>query len=100
MEQMVDIYGVACDVHLVRTFHDGRQLGVGYDLREPATWFVYDREAGALANGQWHKHCGSYSTFEHAEEWILNRRTNRHGLLSRAVDGLITQADASRRSTR
>jgi hypothetical protein len=71
MEQMTDIYGVACDVHLVRTFRDKRQLGVGYELRVPSAWFVYDRENH---DSKWHKHCGPYSTFEQAKEWILNIR--------------------------
>lgn len=68
--QMVDLYGVPCDVHLVRTFGDGSSLGGGYDLRRPSEWFVYDREAGATGNGVWHKHCGPYSTFEQAKDWI------------------------------
>ena len=77
MEQMVDVYGVPCDVQLVRTFRDGRQLGAGYDLSHPATWFVYDREAGRLANGQWHKHCGPMSTFEEARDWCRAVREER-----------------------
>ena len=70
-EQMTDVYGVACDVHLVRTFRDGRAMGAGYDLREPATWFVYDREN---ATAKWHKHCGPMSTFEQACDWIREIR--------------------------
>ena len=71
MEQMVDVYGVPCDVHSIRTFRDGSQLGAGYDLRKPATWFVYDAESDpTAANGRWHKHCGPYSTFEQAVDWI------------------------------
>lgn len=69
--QMVDIYGVPCDVHSVRTFRDGRQLGAGYELRDPSPWFVYDCEAGATGNGIWHKHCGPYSSFDEARDWIL-----------------------------
>ena len=70
-DQMRDIYGVPCDVHLVRTFKNGRALGVGYDLRDPRAWFVYDREASrdATANGVWHKHCGPYATFDDAKDW-------------------------------
>ena len=75
MEQMTDIYGVPCDVHLVRTFRDGRSLGVGYDLRQPASFFVYDREADAE---KWHKHCGPYSTFDQGKDWINNIREERH----------------------
>lgn len=66
-EQMTDIYGVAVDVHRVRRFRDARELGVGYELGRPTTWFVYDRD-DALA--KWHKHCGPYSTFDQAKEWI------------------------------
>lgn len=74
-DQMVDIYGVACDVHPIKTFTaTKRELGAGYDLRDPATWFVYDRDANATGNGTWHKHCGPYSTFEQAREWILGIR--------------------------
>jgi hypothetical protein len=73
-EQMADIYGVPCDVHALRTLRDGRQLGAGYDLREPSTWFVYDRES---RTAQWHKHCGPYSQIEHAAEWIYNIREVR-----------------------
>lgn len=68
MEQMTDIYGVAIDVHPVRTFHDGRQMGAGYDLRQPSAWFVFDRENNTTA--KWHKHCGPYSIFEQAKDWI------------------------------
>ena len=73
-EQMVDIYGVPCDVHEIRKFRDGRRMGVGYDLREPATFFVYDREAETTGNAVWHKHCGPYSTFEQAKDWIKQIR--------------------------
>lgn len=69
MQQMVDIYGVPCDVHPVRTFADGHQLGAGYDLRDPATWFVYDRDDGD-DDTKWHKHCGPMSSFDDAAEWI------------------------------
>ena len=55
LQQMTDIYGVPCDVHEVRRFSNDRRLGAGYDLRDPATWFVYDRES---AEAKWHKHCG------------------------------------------
>lgn len=70
-EQMTDIYGVACDVHTVRAFRDGRELGAGYDLGHPSTWFVYDRESPAA---KWHKHCGPYSTFHQAADWINDIR--------------------------
>jgi len=81
IEQMVDAYGVPCDVHPVRTFRSGWQLGAGYDLRDPATWFVYTRDAGPVANGQWHRHCGPYSTFEQAKDWCLAiRESGRKGL--------------------
>lgn len=71
-EQMVDIYGVACDVHPVKTFAaTQKELGAGYELRKPSTWFVYDRDAGATGNGTWHMHCGPYSTFDQAKDWIL-----------------------------
>lgn len=73
IEQMTDIYGVACDVHTVRTFKNGRELGPGYDLSAPSTWFVYDRED---ADSKWHKHCGPYSTFEQAKQWCLDVREN------------------------
>lgn len=66
-QQMTDPYGVAIDVQLVRTFGTGAQLGGGYDLRDPATWFVYDR---ANADSRWHKHCGPMSTFEQTKDWI------------------------------
>jgi hypothetical protein len=73
--QMTDIYGVACDVHLVRTFQTGWQLGAGYDLRDPSTWFVYDRQRPDVErNATWHKHCGPYSTFEQAKTWIKDIR--------------------------
>ena len=75
-EQMTDIYGVACDVQTVRTFRDGRELGAGYDLTDPATWFVYDRKN---TEAKWHKHCGPYSTFEQAKRWIRDiRETRKH----------------------
>lgn len=74
-EQMTDIDGVPCDVHSVRAFRDGRELGAGYDLRNPATWFVYDR---GMADAKWHKHCGPYSTFEQAKDWIHGIRERRH----------------------
>jgi hypothetical protein len=71
MEQMIDIYGVAIDVHLIRTFNDGHQLGAGYDIENPTRWFVYHRGAGPVGNGQWDKHCGPMFTFEEAKDWIL-----------------------------
>ena len=74
---MVDVYGVPCDVHSVRGFNDGRQLGAGYDLEKPETWFVYDREQGRDGNGVWHKHCGPMSSFEQAKEWILAIRESK-----------------------
>ena len=70
-EQMVDVYSVPCDVHLVRTFSDGRQLGVGYDLREPVNYFVYDR---LVSTERWHKHCGPFAIFENCRGWILSLR--------------------------
>jgi hypothetical protein len=75
LKQMTDIYGVAIDVHPVRTFRDGRSLGVGYDLTAPAAFFVYDRENGAA---KWHKHCGPYSTFEQGKDWINGIREVPH----------------------
>ncbi len=74
IEHMTDIYGVACDVHLVRTFRDGRQLGGGYDIRSPVTWFVYDREDRVA---RWHKHSGPMSSFEQTVEWIQAVREDR-----------------------
>lgn len=74
MEQMTDIYGIACDVHLVRTFLSKRQMGVGYDLRQPAAFFVYDRDS---ASDKWHKHCGPYSDFDQAADWIRGIRDTR-----------------------
>ena len=65
---VTDLYGEACDVQAVRTFRDGRQLGAGYDFRDPETWFVYDRE---IPPTRWHKHCGPFSTIEQAKGWIL-----------------------------
>ena len=75
-EQMTDIYGVACDIHTVRAFRDGRELGAGYELRDPATWFVYDRES---TDAKWHMHCGPYSTFEQAVDWIRAIREATRG---------------------
>jgi hypothetical protein len=60
-----------CDVHIVRTFRDGRSLGAGYSLQDSATWYVYDREAGLTGNGVWHMHCGPYSMFDEAKDWIM-----------------------------
>jgi hypothetical protein len=74
VEQMTDIYGVACDVHLVRTFRNKRQMGAGYPLRQVGTWFVYDRDS---ASEQWHMHCGPYSSFEQAADWIKGIRDRR-----------------------
>ena len=74
MEQMVDIDGVACDVHPVRTFRGWRQLGAGYALNDSTTWFVYDREIDAFGDGAWDKHCGPFSKFEQARDWILGIR--------------------------
>lgn len=68
-EQMTDIYGVPCDVHTVRQWTDGRQLGAGYVLSAPSTWFVYDRVSSV---DKWHMHCGPYSTFHEAKDWIDN----------------------------
>lgn len=39
-------------------------LGVG---RARDSFFVYDREHDAAG---WHMHCGPYSTFAQAAEWI------------------------------
>ena len=78
LEQMVDIYGVPCDVHSVRKFKNGFQMGAGYDLGRPSEWFVYDAESDPTsANGRWHKHCGPYSTFEQAKDWIRGIREER-----------------------
>lgn len=73
-EQMTDVYGVAIDVQLVRTFPDGRGLGVGYDLGSPGTWFVYDREN---PSAKWHKHCGPYLTYGQAKDWSNRIRESR-----------------------
>lgn len=73
-EQMTDIYGVPCDVHPIRQWTDGHQLGAGYDLSAPSTWFVYDRVSMV---DKWHKHCGPYSTFEQAKAWIKDIRETR-----------------------
>jgi hypothetical protein len=70
-EQITDVNGVACDVHTVRAFRDGREMGAGYALRDPTPWFVYDREN---SSAKWHKHCGPYSTFEQACNWIKDIR--------------------------
>lgn len=32
------------------------------------SWFVYDRDFDAQG---WHLHCGPYSTFDQARDWIL-----------------------------
>ena len=71
-ESNVDIYGVPCDVFHVRTFRDGWQLGAGCDVTgDWSTFFVYDRED---ASSKWHRHCGPYSTFDQARDWILGIR--------------------------
>lgn len=80
--QMTDCYGVACDVHPVRTFHDGHELGAGYDLSDPSRWFVYDRES---AEAKWCKHCGPYSVFEQAKDWINGIREDALIPLSREM---------------
>lgn len=36
-----------------------------------STWFVYDRASDV---DKWHKHCGPYSTFEQAKDWIKGIR--------------------------
>lgn len=74
MTQMTDIYGVSCDVQHVRTFRNGREMGVGYPLREVGRWFVYDRES---ATERWHMHCGPYATFNQGAEWIKGIRDRR-----------------------
>lgn len=66
--QMTDDLGVACDVHQVRVFSTGQAFGAGYDLSDPATWFVYAR---ASAAAKWYKHNGPYASIEQATEWIL-----------------------------
>lgn len=72
LEQMVDIYGVPCDVQVIKTFRStGMTMGVGYDLDKLGTWFVYDAtDDPTQGNGRWHKHCGPYSTYEQAKDWI------------------------------
>lgn len=50
-------------VKLVRTFGNGRQLGVGFDR---TAYFVFDREKDG---DPWQKHCGPYSTFEQGQWW-------------------------------
>lgn len=37
------------------------------------SYFVYDR-ATDDPRATWHLHCGPYSTFEQARDWILNIR--------------------------
>jgi hypothetical protein len=74
VEQMTDVYGVACDVHAVRSFRNGREMGAGYELGAPSTWFVYDREN---QTAKWHKHCGPYSTFDQASDWIKGIRDDK-----------------------
>jgi hypothetical protein len=69
--QMTDIYDVPIDVHEIRKFRDGHRLGVGYDLDHPTTFFVYDRNED---DDSWHKHCGPYSTFDQAKDWIRDIR--------------------------
>ena len=71
IDQMTDIYDAPIDVNLVRTFRNGRQMGGGYDILAPSTWFVYDRDG---ADERWHKHCGPYSTYEQAADWIRGIR--------------------------
>jgi hypothetical protein len=71
VEQMTDVYDVPCDVHHVRTFRTGREMGVGYPLRQVGTWFVYDRGS---ATDRWHMHCGPYSSFDQAAAWIHDIR--------------------------
>lgn len=73
-EQMTDIYDVPCDVQHVRTFRNGREMGVGYPLREVGSWFVYDRDSAA---NKWHMHCGPYSSFEQGVDWIKDIRGRR-----------------------
>lgn len=34
------------------------------------SYFVYDRDLGE-SSATWHLHCGPYSTFEAARDWIL-----------------------------
>ena len=83
-EQMTDIYGVAIDVHPVRTFRDGKQLGAGYDLLQPSSWFVYDRDSTAA---KWHKHYGPYSALEQAADWIRGIREVEEPTLHPRIDG-------------
>jgi hypothetical protein len=65
--QMLDVNGLACDVHSVRVLRDGRELGAGYDVRDPATWYVYSR---MMPGHRWQKHCGPYSSCDQALAWI------------------------------
>lgn len=74
MTQMTDIYGQPIDVHRVRVFRNRRELGVGYDIKSPAAWFVFDRDT---ERNHWHKHCGPYSTFDQARDWINGIREVR-----------------------
>ncbi len=60
---MLDEIGVVFVRHLEAT---RTSLGVG---RDDDSYYVYDREDGKSAF-DWHMHCGPYSTFEQAVDWI------------------------------
>lgn len=50
-------------------------LGVG---RDDGIYYVYDRPFSASAFN-WHMHCGPYSTFDQAADWIRDIREDKHG---------------------
>lgn len=51
----------------VRSFrHTKMDLGIG---RDDGSFYVYDRRHVA-ASFDWHMHCGPYSTFQQAVDWI------------------------------
>lgn len=56
---------------LVRTFRNGRQLGVGYSTNPPPAFFVFDRDRDG---DPWHMHCGPYGTFDEGKWWIESIR--------------------------
>lgn len=69
---MLDEVGVV----LVRRFKSTKMdLGVGCD---DGSYYVYDRPFGASAFA-WHMHCGPYSTYDEARDWIREVREDiRH----------------------
>ena len=56
------------EVVRVRTFRSHTACGVGLDHD---SFYVYDREND---DAEWHMHCGPYSTFAQAAEWIADIR--------------------------